>query len=114
MDLTSSGARVARMETSTTALPMGESTSFALLSPCSRFPSRRLPDGDKGSDHLRKIFYRMGFNDQEIGEFPPYPTKRRILTPHLVQSLSLELTLSDDATLTVLDSRDPGTSLLRP
>jgi cytochrome c peroxidase len=26
----------------------------------------RLPDGTKGSDHLRDIFYRMGFNDQEI------------------------------------------------
>lgn len=34
---------------------------------------RRLPDGDKGPDHIRKIFYRMGFNDQEIGEHsPPY------------------------------------------
>ncbi|KAK4702797.1 hypothetical protein P7C70_g3425, partial [Phenoliferia sp. Uapishka_3] len=30
-------------------------------------PDGRLPDGDKGNDHLRKIFYRMGFNDQEIG-----------------------------------------------
>lgn len=29
-------------------------------------PDGRLPDGDKGSDHIRKIFYRMGFNDQEI------------------------------------------------
>lgn len=29
-------------------------------------PDGRLPDGDKGSDHLRSIFYRMGFNDQEI------------------------------------------------
>mmetsp|Transcript_13352 Transcript_13352/g.25068 ORF Transcript_13352/g.25068 Transcript_13352/m.25068 type:complete len:252 (-) Transcript_13352:22-777(-) len=26
----------------------------------------RLPDASKGSDHLRNIFYRMGFNDQEI------------------------------------------------
>jgi cytochrome c peroxidase len=26
----------------------------------------RLPDGDKGSDHIRQIFYKMGFNDQEI------------------------------------------------
>ena len=23
---------------------------------------------DKGTDHLRNIFYRMGFNDQEIGK----------------------------------------------
>ncbi|KAI0141074.1 mitochondrial cytochrome c peroxidase [Hypoxylon sp. NC0597] len=29
-------------------------------------PDGRLPDGAKGSDHLRNIFYRMGFNDQEI------------------------------------------------
>ncbi|BGP00316.1 heme peroxidase [Rhodotorula toruloides] len=29
-------------------------------------PDGRLPDGDKGADHVRKIFYRMGFNDQEI------------------------------------------------
>jgi cytochrome c peroxidase len=33
----------------------------------SKLPPRgRLPDGAKGSDHLRFIFYRMGFNDQEI------------------------------------------------
>lgn len=29
-------------------------------------PEGRLPDGDKGADHIRKIFYRMGFNDEEI------------------------------------------------
>lgn len=29
-------------------------------------PDGRLPDGDKGADHIRKIFYRMGFNDNEI------------------------------------------------
>ncbi|GAA5863982.1 hypothetical protein JCM1840_000657 [Sporobolomyces johnsonii] len=29
-------------------------------------PDGRLPDGDKGADHLRNIFYRMGFNDEEI------------------------------------------------
>ncbi|PWN51750.1 mitochondrial cytochrome c peroxidase [Violaceomyces palustris] len=29
-------------------------------------PEGRLPDGDKGPDHLRHIFYKMGFNDQEI------------------------------------------------
>lgn len=33
----------------------------------SRLPPRgRLPDGAQGADHLRHIFYRMGFNDQEI------------------------------------------------
>ncbi|KAK4054353.1 heme peroxidase [Microbotryomycetes sp. JL221] len=29
-------------------------------------PDGRLPDGDKGSDHLRHIFHRMGFDDKEI------------------------------------------------
>ncbi|EGE78117.1 heme-binding peroxidase [Blastomyces dermatitidis ATCC 18188] len=33
----------------------------------SKIPPRgRLPDATQGSDHLRHIFYRMGFNDQEI------------------------------------------------
>lgn len=33
----------------------------------SKIPARgRLPDGAQGADHLRHIFYRMGFNDQEI------------------------------------------------
>ncbi|KUL89457.1 hypothetical protein ZTR_04368 [Talaromyces verruculosus] len=33
----------------------------------SKLPPRgRLPDAAQGSDHLRQIFYRMGFNDQEI------------------------------------------------
>ena len=29
-------------------------------------PDGRLPDASKGPPHLRDIFYRMGFNDQEI------------------------------------------------
>ncbi|ORY60689.1 peroxiredoxin [Pseudomassariella vexata] len=33
----------------------------------SKIPPRgRLPDAAQGADHLRFIFYRMGFNDQEI------------------------------------------------
>lgn len=33
----------------------------------SKLPPRgRLPDGAQGADHLRWIFYRMGFTDQEI------------------------------------------------
>ncbi|OAV85513.1 hypothetical protein PTTG_30469, partial [Puccinia triticina 1-1 BBBD Race 1] len=28
-------------------------------------PDGRLPDGDKDQDHLQKIFFHMGFNDQE-------------------------------------------------
>jgi len=29
-------------------------------------PRGRLPDGAQGADHIRHIFYRMGFTDQEI------------------------------------------------
>jgi cytochrome c peroxidase len=29
-------------------------------------PDGRLPDAKQGNKHLRDIFYRMGFNDQEI------------------------------------------------
>jgi len=29
-------------------------------------PNGRLPDASKGQDHIRYIFNRMGFNDQEI------------------------------------------------
>lgn len=29
-------------------------------------PDGRLPDAGQGADHLRHIFYRMGFTDQEI------------------------------------------------
>jgi len=29
-------------------------------------PRGRLPDASQAHDHLRHIFYRMGFNDQEI------------------------------------------------
>ena len=29
-------------------------------------PDGRLPDAAQGQDHVRDIFYRMGFNDQEI------------------------------------------------
>jgi cytochrome c peroxidase len=29
-------------------------------------PDGRLPDASKKADHIRSVFYRMGFNDQEI------------------------------------------------
>jgi catalase (peroxidase I) len=29
-------------------------------------PDGRLPDATKGADHIREVFYRMGFNDREI------------------------------------------------
>ncbi|EGG02255.1 uncharacterized protein MELLADRAFT_49879 [Melampsora larici-populina 98AG31] len=34
-------------------------------------PDGRLPDGDKDQDHIRKIFYRMGFNDQVNNRHSP-------------------------------------------
>ncbi|GAA5969740.1 hypothetical protein JCM8115_001831 [Rhodotorula mucilaginosa] len=39
-------------------------TDFADESKCP--PRGRLPDGALAADHLRHVFYRMGFNDQEI------------------------------------------------
>ena len=29
-------------------------------------PNGRLPDATQGAQHLRDVFYRMGFNDREI------------------------------------------------
>ena len=29
-------------------------------------PNGRLPDALQGANHLRDVFYRMGFNDREI------------------------------------------------
>jgi catalase (peroxidase I) len=34
--------------------------------PASAVPDGRLPDAAQGQDHIRNVFYRMGFNDQEI------------------------------------------------
>jgi len=34
--------------------------------PTSSVPDGRLPDAAQGAQHVRDIFYRMGFNDQEI------------------------------------------------
>ncbi|KNC74358.1 hypothetical protein, variant, partial [Sphaeroforma arctica JP610] len=41
-------------------------------------PDGTLPDADKGSEpatiqHVRDIFYRMGFNDREIGRYSCWP-----------------------------------------
>lgn len=40
-------------------------------------PDGRLPDGDKDQDHIRKIFYRMGFNDQVRSDRYPLPSYHR-------------------------------------
>jgi len=37
-----------------------------IAGPESSVPDGRLPDASKSSQHIRDIFYRMGFNDQEI------------------------------------------------
>jgi len=39
-------------------------TDIASASGCP--PNGRLPDASQGAQHLRDVFYRMGFNDQEI------------------------------------------------
>jgi len=39
-------------------------TDFKDASKCP--PNGRLPDAAKGADHIREVFYRMGFNDREI------------------------------------------------
>lgn len=40
---------------------------------------RRLPDGARDKKHIRDVFYRMGFNDQEIvalsGKLLPSPSR---------------------------------------
>ena len=82
-------------------------------------PDGRLPDATQGSDHLRNIFYRMGFvNQKKVVElllfgnwftlFLIYPVSTiKILLPFLV------LTLSDDAMRIVLVLKDLGLSPLR-
>jgi catalase (peroxidase I) len=51
-----------------------KSGRFDALDPSAVTPDGRLPNADSGppgadksdADHLRSVFYRMGFNDQEI------------------------------------------------
>ena len=71
MDPTSNGARAGKTPLARKpALPTGKFLTYR-AQVCARSNEitglSRLPDGDKGADHVRKIFYRMGFNDQEIG-----------------------------------------------
>ena len=76
-------------------------------------PDGRLPDATQGADHLRNIFYRMGYVKIYI-----YTTNLlRSLTyfpVSMIRKLSLYPVhmLSAAATLIVLASRDPGHSLL--
>ncbi|UZJ52056.1 hypothetical protein CBS101457_001376 [Exobasidium rhododendri] len=63
-DLWTLGGIVAVQEMGGPKIPWRPGRSDKLEEHCT--PDGRLPDGDKGPDHLRHIFYRMGFNDQEI------------------------------------------------
>ncbi|GMH35454.1 hypothetical protein BSKO_03322 [Bryopsis sp. KO-2023] len=64
-DLWTLGGAVAIEEMGGPQIPWRPGRSDA---PDSKFcpPDGRLPDGDKGHSHIRDVFYRMGFNDQEI------------------------------------------------
>lgn len=63
-DLWTLGGVVAVQELGGPKVPWRPGRSDRLEEHCT--PDGRLPDGDKGPDHLRNIFYRMGFNDQDI------------------------------------------------
>ena len=50
-------------------------------------PNGRLPDASQGAEHLREVFYRMGFNDRDIvalsgghtlGRCHKVPPRRRV------------------------------------
>lgn len=59
-------------------------------------PNGRLPDASRGPPHLRDIFYRMGFNDQDI-----VALSGAHCTHYLIQA-------SDDAIRTDQDMMDLG------
>lgn len=63
-DLWTLGGVVAVQELGGPKIPWRPGRSDKLEEHCT--PDGRLPDGDKEQNHLRQIFYRMGFNDQEI------------------------------------------------
>jgi len=63
-DLWTLGGVVAIQEMGGPVIPWRPGRQDGLAENCT--PDGRLPDGDKGADHIRFIFNRMGFNDQEI------------------------------------------------
>ncbi|KAI1369762.1 peroxiredoxin [Xylaria arbuscula] len=66
-DLWTLAAIVAIEEMGGPAIPWkGGRTDFSEADHVKIPPRGRLPDGAQGADHLRFIFNRMGFNDQEI------------------------------------------------
>ena len=57
-----------KMKTSSCSLP-GQSCSLGQHETCARrrgVRACRLPDASRNNKHIRDVFYRMGFNDQEI------------------------------------------------
>ena len=63
-DLWTLGGLTAMQEMQGPSIPWRPGRSDRDISFCT--PDGRLPDGAKEQDHLRAIFYRMGFDDQEI------------------------------------------------
>lgn len=63
-DIWTLGGVVAVQEMGGPAVPWRPGRQDAEAENCA--PDGRLPDGDKGADHIRWVFYKMGFNDQEI------------------------------------------------
>ncbi|KTW31276.1 uncharacterized protein T551_01348 [Pneumocystis jirovecii RU7] len=63
-DLWTLAAVCAIQEMSGPAIPWRPGRIDGVCTQCP--PDGLLPDASKGQDHLRNIFYRMGFNDQEI------------------------------------------------
>ncbi|KAJ1972706.1 heme peroxidase [Dimargaris verticillata] len=63
-DLYTLGGVVAVQEMGGPQIPWRPGRSDATANKCT--PDGRLPDAALGQDHVRDIFYRMGFNDQEI------------------------------------------------
>ncbi|KAI9591472.1 cytochrome c peroxidase [Syncephalis fuscata] len=63
-DLWSLGGVVAIQEMGGPQIPWRPGRADKLAADCT--PDGRLPDAAQGSQHVRDIFYRMGFNDQEI------------------------------------------------
>lgn len=76
-------------------------------------PDGRLPDAAQGNDHLRNIFYRMGY--VHFLEFVA-GYELTLIADSMIKKLSLSLVLmpSAAAILIDLDSKVPGLSLLLP
>ena len=94
-------------------------------------PDGRLPDGAQGADHLRnvsisihaqiprsqffpQVFYRMGFNDQDIVALAGAHALGRCHRDRFVRVMLPYSSSITTFVLLALDSRDHGLSLLLP